>query len=322
MRSLALCRVSRDVMQEYKGDCTMCKWIHAFLIITQYVCSLICFGQASTDEELMKLTNWERGVKVESRVDKTGFAYLWFYEWHLFDAVKKGEHTWNDSIHQIIVDDAKGTSAQAKSKWLEMKVKATNDGANMFLRISNRTDYDWPEIAAIIPCFNPGNPENPSEQNPAFFDQTHEHTYFVGKDGLELIKGVVAPREIHFNHMFREKIMSRKKERDDGTFVFTSKWPTSGRDAYAGLLLRESNDKRWLMGIAWESFISVQGHNPWKCMHLSVRVGPLKKGETKTIRGKIYLFEGSKEDCFEKYRRDFPNEMNGRTAQQKEASDK
>jgi len=41
-------------------------------------------------------------------------------------------------------------------------------------------------------------------------------------------------------------------------------------------------------------------------MHLSVRVGPLKQGETKTIRGKIYLFEGNKEDCIEKYTKDFP----------------
>ena len=87
--------------------------------------------------------------------------------------------------------------------------------------------------------------------------------------------------------------------------MFDEKWPTSKRDAHAGLLIRESDDKSRVMGIAWESFISAQGHNPWNCMHLSVGVGPLKKGDTKTIRGKIYLFKGSREDCLKKFREDF-----------------
>src|SRR4051812_23280091 len=36
---------------------------------------------------------WETGLAVESR-DQQGMAvFLWFYEWNMFDAVKKGEHT-------------------------------------------------------------------------------------------------------------------------------------------------------------------------------------------------------------------------------------
>jgi len=61
------------------------------------------------------------------------------------------------------------------------------------------------------------------------------------------------------------------------------------------------------MAIVWEDFLSAQGHNPWKCMYLSVRVGPLQLSETRSIRGKIYLLEGSKEDFLEKPERDFPN---------------
>jgi len=122
---------------------------------------------------------------------------------------------------------------------------------------------------------------------------------------LQLIKGKY-PREIHFNHGLKKTIMNWKKEREDGNFVFSNKWPTSDHDAYAGLMVRESEDKQWVMGIAWESFISAQGHNPWKCMHLSIRVGPLKQGEKKTIRGRIYLFKESKEDCLRYFKRDFP----------------
>jgi len=253
--------------------------------------------------ELMRLSIWERGIKVESRSEKAGFAYLWFYEWYLFDAVEKAEHVRGIYDWEWTVDD-EATSAQMKSDWLKMNINATENGADLTLEITNTSDHDWPEIAAIIPCFNPGPPKQDSLRNLIFLDEEHEHTYFLAKDGLELIKGEF-PREIHFNHKFDEKINAWEKEREDGKFVFDEKWPTSKRDAHAGLLVRESDDSSWVMGIAWESYISAQGHNPWNCMHLSVRVGPLKKGETNTIRGKIYLIKGNKEDCLKKFREDF-----------------
>ena len=273
------------------------------LLLCGVICVCAIVAQGANAQKLMKLTKWERGVKVESRTDKAGFAYFWFYEWHLFDAVAKGEHTPGSRQWKWNVN-AKGTLARMDSEWLKMKVKAAENGAVMTLEITNKSDHDWPEIAAIIPCFNPGNHAKPQEQNRIFLDEDYEHTYFLGADGLDLIKGQY-PREIHFNHKYRPAIMAWEKELKDGNFVFSEKWPTSGRDAHAGLLVRESEDEKWTMGIAWESFISAQGHNPWNCMHLSVRVGPLKKGQTKTIRGRIYLLKGSKEDCLKHFKKDF-----------------
>lgn len=284
----------------------MCRqWLVFGLFVAQCILSSAYAAAGPSAETLMKLTKWERGVKVESRTEKEGFAYFWFYEWHLFDAVAKGEHTHGTHAWKWDVN-ADGTLAQMDADWLKMKVEAAQDGAVMTLEITNTSDHDWPEIAAIIPCFNPGNPAKPQEQNPQFLDEDHQHTYFLGADGLDLIKGQY-PREIHFNHKYRPAIMAWRRERRDGKFVFSEKWPTSARDAYAGLLLRESEDAKWTMGIAWESFVSAQGHNPWKCMHLSVRVGPLTKGQTKTIRGRIYLLKGSKEDCLKQFKRDFSN---------------
>jgi hypothetical protein len=69
-------------------------------------------------------------------------------------------------------------------------------------------------------------------------------------------------------------------------------------------VLRESAGGGWVTGVAWEDYLSAQGHNPRRCMHLSVRVGPLSRGERKSIRGKIYLFCGDREDCLARYRRD------------------
>ena len=40
-------------------------------------------------------------------------------------------------------------------------------------------------------------------------------------------------------------------------------------------------------------------------MHLSVNVGPLHQGESREIRGKIYLFKGTKEKLLVRYWQDF-----------------
>ncbi|MHC4631872.1 MAG: hypothetical protein ACYS9C_11470, partial [Planctomycetota bacterium] len=108
-----------------------------------------------------------------------------------------------------------------------------------------------------------------------------------------------------FRDSFRDQIINRSSDKK-GTFeTFSQKWPTSDRNAVSGLMVRESVDGKWVAGIAWVDFLSAQGHNPRKCAHLSVRVGPLKCGQSKTVRGKIYLFQGTKEDCLRHFRRDF-----------------
>ncbi len=270
-------------------------------------------GCSDSKTESMKLSIWDRGIKVTSSADKDTFAYLWFYEWSLFDAVREGEHKSGVSDWVWTVDP-EGKSAYTQSGWFTFKAEATLDGANLELQVTNNTERAWPDIAAIIPCFNPGF-DGPKKTdaipNPNFFDDDYQRTYFLGRNGLELLSGAY-PREIHFNQRLLPSVQSWEKERDDEQFVWYHKWPTSERDAYEGLVVRESEDRTQTMAIAWDSFLTVQGHNPWKCMHLSVGLGPLMPGETKTIRGKIYLIEGSKEDCFARYKQDFPVVKTGR----------
>jgi len=252
---------------------------------------------------ILKLTEWERGIRLESRIVPDLFAFFWFYEWHLFDAVEKGEHTGGSWERSWQVDESAAV-ALMDDDWLKLNMQAVENGAELQLEITNKSGHDWPDIAAIIPCFNPGSPWKPPERNAGFLDEEHVHTYFLGSDGLDLIKGAF-PREIHFNHECRSNVMAWDKEQEDGKFIFDEKWPTSERDAHAGLMVRESEDGRYVMGIAWESFLSAQGHNPWNCMHLSIKAGPLAVGETRSIRGRIYLFEGSKEDCQQQFEEDF-----------------
>jgi len=247
--------------------------------------------------------DWERGFAVQLRQQKDMRMYLWFYEWTLFDAMRSGQHTSGtyDFYREVSKDQRQGT---LKSLMFHLTVTAVSAGADLSLRITNHTDNEWPDLAGIIPCFNPGRKEgtpsrSPTPDNLSFADAEQKGTYFLGPDGL----APLVTRAIHFNDALRSGIEALSKA---GQFVFSNKWPTSPVNAHGGLIVRESADRKWVAGIAWEDYLSVQGHNPWFCMHHSVRVGPLKPGQSKAIRGKIYLFPGTKEDLLQRYRAAFP----------------
>ena len=249
---------------------------------------------------------WEQGFLVASKEKPDMTVFIWFYEWHLFDAVLPGLHThgpreWSGFERELSKDRSRGSMEEGG---IRLSIENTQDGADLLLSIRNESDHAWPELAAIIPCFNPGpNPERyPNLKyhwNPAFVDEDSSRTWFVSKDGLALLPD----RSIHFNARFRPDINELRAKHE--TFPFDFKWPTSETDATEGLIIRESMDGQWVTGIGWERSLSSQGHNPWKCMHLSIRVGPLNPGESREVKGKVYLFRGTKEDCFRRYLEDF-----------------
>ncbi len=269
----------------------MKRTIRSLWISVGLLSALVVPVSAQDDRPPTKLFEWDRGFAVQSTTHERMAVYLWFYEWNMFEAMQPGQHTrGNWSLGKSLSRD--GKEARITSDALTLSMKPTTDGADLKLTVRNRTNYDFPSIAAIIGCFNPGPADTRNKQ----FANTN--TYFLAKSGLVKLN----KREIHFNRRFRKLV---DDEAEDGKYVWSEKWPKRDPDAVAGLIVRESTDGRWVCGIAWEEFLSAQGHNPWECMHLSVRVGPLAKGASKTVRGKIYLFEGVKEDLLARYRKDF-----------------
>jgi len=248
---------------------------------------------------MTRLEEWGRGFVIVPEADESRRMYFWFYEWNLFEAVKAGQHTpgCGKPVHDLANDSRSGTLTH-DDLGLRISVTAVEDGAELLLEATNRTEHDWPDIAAVIPCFNPGKLEEVPETE-SFFDDAHERTWYVGQAGPDSL----VRRDIHFNHRFRASVDA---EAENGTYVFTEKWPTSPDDAYAGLLMRESADREWIAGIAWERFVSAQGHNPWRCMHLSIRLGPLAPGATRQVRGRIFLFPGTRDDCLSRFHECFP----------------
>ena len=237
-----------------------------------------------------RLLEWERGFAVQSLVQADMVVYLWFYEWNMFEAITPGQHTRGTfELDRILSKD--GRCGKIASDALTLTAAATTDGADLALTVRNRTNYDFPPIAAIIPCFNPGPAKT---RNPQF---ANTNTYFLSPDGLKkLVK-----REIHFNTAVRDLV---EKEAKDGQYVWSNKWPISEPDAVGGLIVRESTDGKWVCGIAWQEFLSAQGHNPWECMHLSIRVGPLKATRTSYSNDTAMIlatndFQGVRENCFD-----------------------
>jgi len=249
---------------------------------------------------MVKLSEWQRGVCFTPPSDEEMRMYLWFYEWHLFDAVDPGQHTPGPHEPNIEVS-SDGSKATLTHPGRVIDVTAREDGADLTFTVTNESDRAWPDIAGLIPCFNPGGSSDTEivQPNPRMFDDAHERTWFVGAGGLENL----VRRDIHFNSDLRETIDA---EANDGNeFAFTRKWPTSHHNAEAGLILRESTDLEWVAGIAWDRFVSAQGHNPWRCMHLATKIGPLAPGESTTLKGRIYLFGGTAAAAYRRFREEF-----------------
>ena len=102
----------------------------------------------------------------------------------------RGSHDWT----RVVCTG--GQSAVINTGDMKLTMQAAEDGAELTLDITNRTDYAWPKIAGIIPCFNPGAPTDRAAQypkaiiNPEFDNQ---NTWFVGRSGLQRLLG----RKIH-----------------------------------------------------------------------------------------------------------------------------
>jgi hypothetical protein len=240
----------------------------------------------------LELFEWERGLAVRARGDTPMAMYLWFWEWSLFETQERGDvsaarHDWP---REVAPD---GRSGSVSAEGFALRARVVDDGVELELAVENRSDHDWPEEAAIIACFSPG-----PEDSRTFEMGHHLKTYLVGEHGLERFQD----RAMHFNAALLPRLRERSPELH---FDFSNRWASSPRSSHAGLLLRESLSGGWTSGVAWEEWVAVQAHNPWLCMHVATKVGPLARGASKTVRGKLFLFPGDRAEGLKRFHRAF-----------------
>jgi hypothetical protein len=81
--------------------------------------------------------------------------------------------------------------------------------------------------------------------------------------------------------------------------------PLSSLVPSSGLTGAFSEDEKWIVATAWEPYQELfQG--VITCMHSDFRIGGLKAGETKTIRGKLYVVPSDVDALVKRYEKDFP----------------
>lgn len=74
-----------------------------------------------------------------------------------------------------------------------------------------------------------------------------------------------------------------------------------------GLIGCESGDGKYFFATAWEPYQELfQGVA--RCLHSDFRLGGLKPGETKTVRGKVYVVTNDEPGLRTRYERDFPEQ--------------
>jgi len=72
-----------------------------------------------------------------------------------------------------------------------------------------------------------------------------------------------------------------------------------------GLILRESADGSCAAGMYWERTAYLTNRHPADCLHAVVDFGPLEAGESRTVRGRFFLLEGTKDDLLARWREAF-----------------
>jgi len=72
-----------------------------------------------------------------------------------------------------------------------------------------------------------------------------------------------------------------------------------------GLITRVDKKEKWICGIHWEKTSHITDHHPADCIHSIINIGNIPPYSIHAIRGKIYWFEGTKEDLYYRYKEDF-----------------
>jgi len=75
-----------------------------------------------------------------------------------------------------------------------------------------------------------------------------------------------------------------------------------------GLIGCFSSDEKWIFAVAFDPYQELfQGVA--RCLHSDFRIGGLNPGESKSIRGKIYIVRNNVTDLLHRYERDFPGNL-------------
>ena len=92
---------------------------------------------------------------------------------------------------------------------------------------------------------------------------------------------------------------------DCGLIVRESAPRDQAPDSYWRTVAPDATWKTWSAGLYWERAVAISNRHPADCLHVYVDLGPLEAGESRTVQGKLYWIESSKDDLLAAWQQEF-----------------
>jgi hypothetical protein len=275
---------------------------------------LVALG-ASSSPAPFTLT-WEDNLLSISRTDLPGKRLdVWYIE--AFCRADAHEADWGDTViphkTELVRRDPSGAELELRSILAdgviaEHRITAESEAVRFTVRLQNPTDTPSEAVWAQ-PCIRVGDFTGLGDP-----DNSRTYDYlaksFVFLDG-QLRFMPTSPWNTEARYTPGQVWRAPEVPGKD-----VNPRPLNPKATSNGLIGCISKDERWIMATAWEPYHELfQG--VITCLHSDFHIGGLKPGETKEVRGVIYLFEGDREELLRQYHRDFPSHVESHAGAEK-----
>lgn len=186
---------------------------------------------------------------------------------------------------------------------VEHEIQVENDRISFRLKATNPTnrasEAAWAQPCVRVDRFTGQDPKYSREVYPPYVRQC-----FMLIDG-QVRRLPTRPWALNARYTPGQVYCPEQVDRDD-----VNPRPLSSLRPSHGLCGCYASDPSWILGMTWEPYQEIfQG--VITCMHNDFRIGGLKPGETKTIRGALYVHHGTMDTLLARYRQDFPDQSKG-----------
>lgn len=231
---------------------------------------------------------------------------------HYLEAYCRPGSTDREWKQTVIPHESRLIDASADNKRIEIEdrladgvvvkhlVEAGDDEVTFLVTASNPTDTQslahWAQPCMRVDRFTGSSGDQARDVYPPYIRKC-----FLMIDG-KMTRLPTLPWAIDARYVPGQVYAPANVDRDD-----VNPRPLSKLVPSSGLTGCYSADEKMILAVAWEPYQEIfQG--VITCIHNDFRIGGLKPGETKKIRGKLYVVPAEEAKLLERFRRDFPEQ--------------
>ena len=234
---------------------------------------------------------------------------------HYLEAYCRPGSTDREWGQTVIRHQSKLVSASENGKRIEIEdrlddgvivkhvIEAGDDEVHFLVTANNPTDKlslaHWAQPCMRVDKFTGSDPKDAREVYPPYIRKC-----FLMIDG-KLTRLPTSPWALKARYVPGQVYAPVDVDRND-----VNPRPLSELVPSNGLTGCYSADEKMILAVAWQPYQEIfQG--VITCIHNDFRIGGLQPGETKTIRGRLYLVPADEEALIRRYRKDFGEQVPG-----------